>query len=395
MSRSGWQRLALGAGGIVVVVGIVIAYHAHAATQAESSGAGERHGRSRDGSAPSVIVATSRSADVSVYLNGLGTVTASSTVLVKSRVDGQLMSLAFREGQLVKANDVLAELDPRPFQVQVMQAEGQLARDEALLRNARTDLDRYKTLQAQDSITKQQLDTQDATVQQLAGIVEADQGQLGAARLQLSYAHITSPIDGRVGLRQVDVGNQIHASDPNGLVVITQLQPVNVVFAVPEDNVQQIVKSLATGEKLSVEAWDRSLQHRLANGTLLTADNEIDPATGTIKLKAQFANDDSALFPNQFVNARLLLSAEHGATVVPSAAVLRGAQGPYVYVLNDDQTVVARAVKPGAIQGDDSAITEGLEVGERVVVDNTDKLRDGMKVQAATTEHLAARTNVG
>jgi len=336
-----------------------------------------------------VVVAASRSADVSIYLSGLGTVTASNTVSVKSRVDGQLMNLHFQEGQMVSAGDVLAELDPRPFEVQVTQAEGQLARDQAQLANGRVDLARYRTLLSEDSVTKQQLDTQAATVRQLDGVVKADQGQLDSARLQLSYARIAAPIGGRVGLRQVDVGNMIHATDSTGIVVITQLQPISVVFSVPEENVQRIERSLAAGARLAVEAWDRSMQHRLATGTLLTLDNEIDPTTGTIRLKAQFPNDDSALFPNQFVNVRLLLDQQRNATVVPTAAVLEGPQGAYVYVVNADQTVHARPVTTGAVQGDDSAIARGLRVGERVVVDNTDKLREGAKVQTVSGEMVA------
>jgi multidrug efflux system membrane fusion protein len=389
MSESGRVRRRVVAAVAVAAVCVCVAVAVHERATADPDGSAHAgHRGAAQGPVP-VVVAASRSTDVSIYLSGLGTVTASNTVTVKSRVDGQLMNLDFREGQMVSAGDALAELDPRPFQVQVTQAEGQLARDQAQLANGRVDLARYRTLLSEDSVTRQQLDTEQATVRQLDGVVKADQGQLDSARLQLSYSRIAAPIGGRVGLRQVDVGNMIHASDATGIVVITQLQPVSVVFSVPEENVQRIETSLRAGAQLTVEAWDRSLQHRLATGTLLTLDNEIDPTTGTIRLKAQFPNDDNALFPNQFVNARLLLDQQRNATVVPSAAILQGPQGSYVYVVNPDQTVHARPVTTGAVQGEDSAITRGLSVGERVVVDNTDKLRDGARVQAVSGEMVA------
>jgi multidrug efflux system membrane fusion protein len=328
-----------------------------------------------------VVVAAVHNSDVDVYLAGLGTVTPLNTVTVKSRVDGQLIKLTFMEGQFVRAGDLLAEIDARPFQVQLTQAEGQMARDQALLKNAQLDLERYRTLFEQDSVAKQQLDTQDALVRQYQGSVKTDQGQIDNAKLQLAYTRITAPTSGRLGLRQVDPGNIIHASDQNGLVVITQLQPITVVFTIAEDNVPGVMKKLHAGEKLAVDAYDREGKVKLASGVLLTVDNQIDPTTGTVKLKAQFSNDDYSLFPNQFVNVRMLVNVKKGATVISSAAIQRGTQGTFVYVVKPDQTVTVRQIKTGPAQGDETAIDTGLAPGELVVVDGTDKLREGAKVE--------------
>jgi multidrug efflux system membrane fusion protein len=329
-----------------------------------------------------VVAAAATTADVGVLLDGLGTVTPVATVTVRSRVDGELVKILFREGQLVRAGDLLAEIDPRPYQVQLGQGEAQHARDQALLRNAQLDLERYKTLFQQDSIAKQQLDTQDALVRQYEATVKMDQAAIDTARLQLTYSRVTAPVGGRLGLRQVDLGNIVRAGDVNGLVVITQLQPITVIFSIPEDSLPPVMKKLKSGDKLPVTAFDRSGKTPLASGALLTADNQIDPATGTLKLKAQFANDDLALFPNQFVNVRMLVDTKRGATVIPAAAVQRGTPGTFVYAVDPEtRKVSVRKVKIGPAQGETVAVEEGLAPGTLVVVDGADKLREGAVVE--------------
>ena len=332
----------------------------------------------------SVSTAVAEKGSIGVYINALGSVTPLSTVTVNSRVDGQLMSVNYREGQMVRKGNVLAEIDPRPFQALLTQAEGQYARDKALLENAYIDLKRFQIASSKNAIPKQQLDTQVATVHQLEGTVKNDQGVLDNARVQLAYCHITSPISGRVGLRLVDPGNIVHATDTTGMLVINQVQPISVIFSVAEDYLPQIQQQLRRGNRLPVDAFDRTQQKNISSGRLLTLDNQIDTTTGTIKLKAIFPNADLALFPNQFVNARLLVKTQQGVTLIPTAAIQRNAQGAFVFVVQPNQTVAMRTVTVGTTDGDETAV-DGLNVGDTIPVDGFDKLQDGAKVVIRNT----------
>ena len=327
-----------------------------------------------------VGVASVRQGVFDVYLFALGTVTPLNTVQVRSRVDGQVMRIAFEEGQMVSAGDLLAEIDPRPFEVQLTLATGQLARNQALLENARIDLERYRTLLAQDSISRQQVDTQESLMRQYEAALQSDQGGIANAKLQLAHARIVAPITGRVGLRQVDPGNIVRAADAS-IVVITQLQPIGIVFPIPEDALPRVMKRLRAGDRIPVDAFDRAQKEKLGSGRLLAADNQIDTATGTVKLKAEFANADSALFANQFVNIRMPIETRQKATLLPTAAVQRGAAGTFVYVVKDDLTVAVTPVKLGPAQGETSTVESGVAAGAKVVVDGADRLRDGAKVE--------------
>jgi multidrug efflux system membrane fusion protein len=323
-------------------------------------------------------------------LNELGTVTSLDTVTIQTQINGQLQEIGFKEGQVVHKGDFLAQIDPRPYQAALEQAQGTLAHDQGLLAQAQSDLKRYETLGRRDYIAQQQLDDQRFLVQQYTGTVQTDQGTVDNAKLNLVYCHIVSPIDGVVGLRLVDLGNYVQTTSTTGLVVITQMQPISVLFTVPEDNLPDIIQRVRTGATLSVEAYDRSNTHHLATGHLGTLDNLIDTTTGTLKLRAMFANPDEMLYPNQFVNARLLVDTMHDTVRVPVPAVQRGEPGTFVYVINPDNTVSVRPIKVGPVDDGYQAVLSGLKSGERVVTDGTDRLRDGAQVSLPAQNGAAA-----
>ncbi len=345
-------------------------------------------GQPKDRPVP-VVAAPAAIADMPISLDALGTVTPLATVTVQTRIDGQLMQLGFREGQDVRKGDFLAEIDPRPYQIALEQAQAQLAKDQAQLKNAEVDVNRYRQLIAEDSIARQTLDTQEALVRQYRAQVQLDQAEVDNARLNLDYTRIVSPIDGRVGLRVVDVGNYIRTSDTDGLVVITQMHPITVVFTVPEDKLPMVLARQQRPLAVPVTAFDRSGDKQIATGTLATIDNKIDSTTGTVKMKAMFANNDERLYPNQFVNVRLIVDTLKGITVVPAGAVQRGASGAYVYVVEAGGTVAVRPVTPGVSDGTQTQITAGLAAGEQVVIDGVDRLREGSKVTLPATSPSA------
>jgi multidrug efflux system membrane fusion protein len=363
------------------------ASHPAAVVRGAGGGGGGGRGGAQLGPVPVVVTKVSRSS-IPVYLNGLGNVTAFYTVTVKSRVDGQIMKVDFNEGDLVHEGQVLIEIDPRPYQVQLELAEGTLARDQAMLNNAKLDLQRYQTLLAQDAIPKQQLDTQIALVAQFEGNIKQDTANIDSAKLNLVYAKVTAPITGVVGLRLVDPGNIVHASDTNGMIVITQLQPIAVLFTIPEDSLPQVTQKLRAGAHLPVDAYNRDNSKKIASGTLVTLDNQIDSTTGTSKLKAVFQNSDNVLFPQQFVNIRLLVETLGNQQVVPNVAVQNGQQGSFVYVVDDESRVHLKTVQVGIMTETSSQILGGLTEGDRVVVDGTDRLIEGARVRVRKAGEL-------
>jgi len=334
----------------------------------------------RGGIVPPVSTAAVQTGDINVTINALGTVSSLATVTIRSQISGQLIRIVFTEGQTVKKGDLLAEIDSRPYQLALAQAQGSLKRDQALLQAAQLDLERYQKLAQTNAIPRQQLDTQQSLVLQYQGNILSDQAQIDTAQLNITYCHIVSPLDGRVGLRQVDQGNYVTPGDTNGIVAVTQLAPISVLFTTAEDNLPAILKGVQSGAKLPITAYDRSGTTKLTTGELLTFDNQIDTTTGTVRLRAQFANERGNLFPNQFVNVELLVDVLKGAAVMPTSAVQRGAPGTFVYLVQPDNTVKVRVVELGPVNGETVAVKSGLAPGDRVVVDGADKLRDGMKI---------------
>lgn len=343
--------------------------------------ANPRNGRGGQNGPVAVSTATAAAGDIDVKIPGLGTVTPLATVTVRAQVSGVMQKIYFNEGQLVKEGDVLALIDPRPFEAALLQAEGNLKRDQALLANARVDLKRYEGLAKEDSIAEQQLDTQRALVDQYVGTTEADQGNVKTARVNLSYTRVTAPANGRVGIRQVDQGNYVTPGDTNGIVVLNQLQPITALFTVPEDNVSAISRRLTAGNVLPVAAFDRTNSAKIADGKLSSLDNSIDVTTGTVKMRAEFANTDGALYPNQFVNVQLLVDSLKNQIIIPNAAVRRGAPNgvttTFVYLVNADRTVTVRPVTLGVVDGERVAVTAGLAAGDVVVTEGADRLREG------------------
>ena len=374
--RGGKLRIVVG---LIVLIGIVLGGYLifRSIHTAQPSGSGRNQ---QAAAAQSVGAATIGQGDIRVIVNALGTVTPIATVTVQTQIDGQLMQVAFTEGQMVKQGDFLAQVDPRPYQLLQAQYEGQLARDQGVLAQAQIDLTRYQKLAEQNSIARQQYEDQVYIVQQDQGTVRVDQAQIDQQKLNVTYCHIVSPVTGRIGLRLVDPGNYVQTSTSTGIAVVTQLQPITVIFPVPEDDLPDIVPQLNAGTPLEVFAYDRANVKMLATGRVSALDSQIDTTTGTVKVRAQFDNADNALFPNQFVNAQLLIKTLNNVVTVPTAAIQRGAPGSYVYVINADNTVAVRPVSIGPTDGPMAAVNSGLTAGERVVVDGTDRLRDGARV---------------
>ncbi|SFU04961.1 membrane fusion protein, multidrug efflux system [Kosakonia arachidis] len=393
MKRSLSFRRILLAVVVIAVAGATWYYIIHQQATPPSSAAGHtqrqvgggRHGM-RGGALPPVQAATATLESVPRYLSGLGTITATNTVTVRSRVSGQLMALHFLEGQQVKAGDLLAEIDPSEFKVALAQAQGQLAKDKATLANARRDLARYQQLVKTSLVSRQDLDTQQALVTETEGTVKADEASVASAQLQLDWSRITAPISGRVGLKQVDIGNQISSSDTTGIVVLTQTHPIDLIFTLPESDIATVVQAQKAGQPLVVEAWDRTNKQKLSSGSLLSLDNQIDATTGTIKLKARFNNQDDALFPNQFVNARMLVATQQNAVVIPTAALQMGNEGNFVWVVNENSQVSKHIVTPGIQDSQKVVIVAGLSAGDRVVTDGIDRLTEGAKVEVVDAQ---------
>ncbi len=382
---------------LAVLIGVGIWYFRGPRSSTEAQGPaapggsskGQGRGMGAGGFVVPVVVATAQRGDLPVYFDGLGTVTAFNTVTLHSRVDGQITKINFQEGQFVHQGESLLEIDPRPFQVQLEQAEGQLAKDQAQLRDVQVNYERFQLLYKEGVIPKQQLDTQGAQVGQFEGSIKADEGTIDSAKLQLVYSHITAPISGRIGLRLVDIGNIVHATDTNGLLVITQLQPIAVIFSLPQDQLPQVASKLRNGEQMIVDAYDRDDTTKIEAGKLLTIDNQIDTTTGTYKLKSVFNNDRNLLFPNQFVNVHLLADVKKNLVIVPASAIQRGPQGTYVYVVQSGNTAKIQTVTIAQTTANSVGLSAGLNAGDIVVVDGQDKLQDGSQVNPSTAPAAA------